>query len=1132
MNAKYLIFLLILCTPLVNSAQEKFTPYDNLPGINKSFKPTLLDNAPSWATMMYQYPVNFRQLKTEYEKYQASGKKKNPYTRYFRHWSRIIAPLVGDDGVISMPSEQYVKEILTSERSNRDILLSRNAKEWSFLGPKVTHWLKEVNSIEVPGPCPWQVNIYSFDIAMADPNVMYCGTETGAINKSTDKGLSWQLMTLDYYIGGGVNALVIHPVNHNIVYAAAGRQLHKTVDGGMTWVALLKDIFFDANTLQISPDGRKLLAGSEEGIFISENEGNTWQKKLTLKAYDVEFKPNDANVNYALGAVNQNFRIFISIDGGTTFNVVANFPASYKDAAGGVLAVSPSNPNLLMMTLLTDNDTPVIIKGLNSNGIWTWTEVAQGNTTKLGMDNGQGYYDLDMEISPLDEKKFVVATTTMYKTTNSGISFTAVGGYDGQFPIHPDIQDIKFDANGDIWVATDGGLSMSTDYFTTQSRFFIRTDGIVGSDFWGFDQGWNEDIIVGGRYHNGNTAISDLYQPKALRMGGAESPTGWVIQGKSRHVAFDDLGGGWVLPEKAEDRYKGRFLFSKFPNMEEYGGRRGSLLHHPFYHSHLYLGEGNTVWTSLDAGMTWDMLNQFPGKVMTMVIGVNHPDVLYADVEGQGLYRSQDGGISWSKKPALTTAPNGNSYWNGKLSLAVSAYNPDIIYACLQNGTWSVDKGKIFKSKDGGNTWQNITYGIDAYLKSLVIQPATGNTDILYLFTNARNNLQANVWVLKDGSIQWENFDMGYPSGMSVNHALPFYHKNKIRVAGNLGVWESELYDTDYEPIIRPWAERQMVSCFSDTISLEDHSIMDHQNTSWTWEISPSPRYLSDTNSRNPKVVLGKEGKYNVKLLVNHKGKSFEKTIENMIEAKRCPSVETCDNPARLTKDQWRVVGFNSEEVNDPGWAAMAIDNDVSTIWHTRWSTGNDPYPHFITLDLGRNYKLFEFIYLPRQDGGENGRVKNYELYLSENLIDFGAPIAVGSFENSAAPKVVKIQDGKEARYIRFRALSEVNGNPWASAAELDFTGCYAEISSVDDQSFSSVKVSPVPTQNLLHLSLPSGQYQYFVFNMANGLHSQGEMNVNSDGITLDVETYPAGLYQMVAIKENGTQFRMKFLKF
>lgn len=107
----------------------------------------------------------------------------------------------------------------------------------------------------------------------------------------------------------------------------------------------------------------------------------------------------------------------------------------------------------------------------------------------------------------------MVATTTMYKTARC-TTFTAVGGYEGDFPIHPDIQDIIFGANGDLWVATDGGLSMSTDYFTSPSNFSVRTNGIVGSDFWGFDQGWNEDIIVAGRYHNGNTAIADFINPR------------------------------------------------------------------------------------------------------------------------------------------------------------------------------------------------------------------------------------------------------------------------------------------------------------------------------------------------------------------------------------------------------------------------------------------------------------------------------------------------------------------------------------------------------------------------------------------------------------------------------------------
>lgn len=65
-------------------------------------------------------------------------------------------------------------------------------------------------------------------------------------------------------------------------------------------------------------------------------------------------------------------------------------------------------------------------------------------------------------------------------------------------------------------------------------------------------------------------------------MGGGESPTGWVLNEKDRHVAFNDLGDGWILPKAATDIPEGRFTFTKFPNMEEYGGRRSNLVHHPF----------------------------------------------------------------------------------------------------------------------------------------------------------------------------------------------------------------------------------------------------------------------------------------------------------------------------------------------------------------------------------------------------------------------------------------------------------------------------------------------------------------------------------------------------------------------
>ena len=114
--------------------------------------------------------------------------------------------------------------------------------------------------------------------------------------------------------------------------------------------------------------------------------------------------------------------------------------------------------------------------------------------------------------------------------------------------------------NNRAWLATDGGLTYSSDNFTQTNNAQSKNNLLVGSDMWGLTKvGMKTSLLE--EYHNGNTAIADFYQPKALRMGGTESPTGWVMKGKSRHVAFNDLGPGWILPTSAETSPEGRFLF-------------------------------------------------------------------------------------------------------------------------------------------------------------------------------------------------------------------------------------------------------------------------------------------------------------------------------------------------------------------------------------------------------------------------------------------------------------------------------------------------------------------------------------------------------------------------------------------
>lgn len=1136
------IFITILFAGLCclnTQAQAQFTPYDDIPGVIKSYKPGYSESLPEWSKKLYGNPINFNEIETAFQTYiKANPGEKSPVIRYYKIWRRAVEPYVREDGSIQMPDlAQYQENLLSTQKGAARKYKSGagDNSNWTFLGPRETFWLNESGAQQAPPSCPWQVNVYAFDVSASDNNIIYAGTETGFVNKSTDNGMTWQLSGQEYPFGGSAPAVAVHPENPDIAYVSAGNQIHKTTDGGQIWTPMLAaPTLFGADRLIIDrSQPEKLVAAASTGVYLSADGGNSWQKKWSRASYDVEIKPDDPNIVYALSKnATGKFEVVISKDAGATFAVEGSFPATITDDSGGLLAVTPANPKLLFVVMLSSNNTPFLYKGLLNNGTFTWTLLATGQTNYFQMNNGQGYFDLVLAVSPVDENLIFAGTTTLFKSSNGGASFTAIGGYFGNFSIHPDIQDMNMLPSGKTWVSTDGGMILTEDNFTSTGRYFARVNGLMGSDMWGFDQGWNEDLIVGGRYHNGNTAVADFYNDKALRMGGAESPTGWVLQGRSRHVAFNDLGSGWILPGEATGMPEGRFIFSKYPNMEEYGGRRSNVVAHPNYYGIVYVGEGNSIWRSADMGVSFERICTLPGKVLCLQISYSHPDILYADVVDRGLYKSEDGGYTWTAKAALTKSPYGSAYWKGKLFLAISPYQGNTLYACLQNGTWSSDIGKIFKSEDGGDTWTNWTGTVSENTKCMVIQPTTSGKDLVYLFTNMITGKPARVYSRMDGDEDWALFSNNYPASMHVNLALPFFRNSKLRVAGNGSVWESPLKEPDYAPIITPWVERAHFNCFMDTLHFDDHSMLNHQGVTWNWDISPAPAFLSDPNIRNPKVVLGTPGSYTVTLMVTKNGQTFTRTLAGMVDATTCPSVGDCTNPAEVSRKNWRLLYADSEERNYPGLATMAFDNDPSTIWHTRWSTGATVYPHEFQVDMTVRYSVHKFIYLPRQDG-ENGRIKKYELYIGDDYENYGPPVATGEWENNAGPKTVTLKNTKSGHYWKLVALSEVNGNAWASAAEFTIVGCNgdtsdSEIPSLDNQ----VSAWPVPTNGLVRLDVPADkEYSYSILTPQGKLIAIGEIKTGPAGQEVNLGNYESGLYLIRLVDNGGTCYWVKVVK-
>ena len=367
---------------------------------------------------------------------------------------------------------------------------------------------------------------------------------------------------------------------------------------------------------------------------------------------------------------------------------------------------------------------------------------------------------------------------------------------------------------------------------------------------------------------------------------------------------------------------------------------------------------------------------------------------------------------------------------------------------------------------------------------------------------------------------------------MDVNLALPFFRDAKLRSAGNCGVWSSPMQETDFKPIVNPWVEKAHYDCMTDTLYFDDHSIMDHTGAAWHWSISPAPVWIENPDIRNPRVVLGNPGIYDVSLTVTQNGQAYTRSIPGMVTATTCPSIYDCNNPDVLPKSIWSLLYVDSEELNYPGYAVMSFDNDPSTIWHTAWSTGDVPYPHEIQIALGQEYWIYKFIYLTRQDG-ENGRIKDYELYISDDTLNWGIPVKTGQFVNTSAPQTVVLDSAKAGRFFRLKALSEVNGNPWASAAEFSLVGCVNYPAGTEKVPASNSLVAfPVPTDGCVNLSLPPGdRFNYRLVSSAGQVVEQGSIEHPSATYILSLANKHAGVYYFILTDKSGVTYRIKVLK-
>ncbi len=144
------------------------------------------------------------------------------------------------------------------------------------------------------------------------------------------------------------------------------------------------------------------------------------------------------------------------------------------------------------------------------------------------------------------------------------------------------------------------------------------------------------------------------------------------------------------------------------------------------------------------------------------------------------------------------------------------------------------------------------------------------------------------------------------------------------------------------------------------------------------------------------------------------------------------------DTRDETSKQGWRIVSFSSEETSGEGdingRATALIDGNVSTFWHSRWTSDATIYPHQLVIDMGdaRTLKGLSIV----QRGGLARAIKNAELLTSSDGINF---TSAGSFVFAEAngPQYFDFSSAMSFRYYKVIARSAWDGLQFAALAEV-----------------------------------------------------------------------------------------------
>lgn len=909
--------------------------------------------------------------------------EKKPAVNFYRRWSKAYAPYADKDGVIRLPSYQertaHLQQ-LNQALGRQTLSGTASGKRWRNIGPNTTQTSEQGKAKTKDS----QACVYRLAVAESNPNIVYCGTETGVVFKTTDKGKSWQPCSPLHNFGGAIFALQVSPKDPNTIYAGGGVNLWKSTDGGASW-QMVPQIAARVNSIRISPQNPQTVTvsagiggGMNGGFYLSTDGGNSFRLTTEGVCHDHELQPgNDKRIYLLCRKPGQSkFEFLISEDGGNTFS---SQPLPVDNIVAGRLAVSPAPNGEKYVYALVNSNTgyydsgtyggqgvPHILQSTDAGKSWTDHTQRNGReqTFSSVLDNnmgGQGYFDMIIGASSQNPEHVIFGLCSAYRSTQGGkgsVYTTAIGGYQNIEKMHPDMQDIVV-CGQDTWISTDGGIKYSSDFFATPG-----TDcnfGIYAAEYHGFGQGWNEDIMAGGRWHNGDAVhLSSYGEGNTLYIGGVEYATGHVLPSEPRKVYFSDSGTS-IVPEQITGPVQTTHV-EQFNAKKPHEALQTSkeLGFDPRYALRLVMSSREDpyeLYVSEDEGRSFHSMLNMEENVSSYEFSRSNPNHIYA-AGAINIFHSTDNGKTWKE---FVQRPFEDGYI-GSVAISISVDPND------ENKVWFTNSnfpGRVAYTTDCGATWQ---YPLDPYMKDKTFNwvVLTGNKNNgVYIGTQGGDAL---VYYKDDTMTEWMNYSEGLPSAARIARLTPFYKEGKLRAATSQGVWEIPLYEETFVPVAQPMAlnlgNGNLTQMPNKEVLFDSYSIVNQNDVEWEWTFNPEPKQVIGERTRNPRVIFGFPGLYDVTLKVTTPQGSHSRTIPGMIRIDEIKSVSNLSQSAASVKVHLTPNGTESKLYIEteylPEEKIFTLHDSKGRLLHTLVIPAQEGKASVILPDLSNGVYIYE----------------------------------------------------------------------------------------------------------------------------------------------------------------------------